>query len=102
MLYEVITSNNTEDDTSSSDSTNVVATAENESVSKDETVYVIANADGSVKKIIVSDWLANTIGNDVISDFTELNNVENTKGDESFTINSDNINEWDAQGNDIS
>ena len=27
---------------------------------KNETVYVIANADGSAKKVIVSDWIKNT------------------------------------------
>ena len=37
---------------SESDKTDVKA-------AKDETVYVLANADGSVKKIIVSDWIKN-------------------------------------------
>lgn len=32
---------------------------------KDETVYVIAGADGSVEKIIVSDWLQDALGEDL-------------------------------------
>lgn len=72
-----------------------------EQVSKDETVYVIANADGSAKKIIVSDWIKNTLNKAGITDETELDNVENVKGDETYTINNDNMKVWDAQGNDI-
>lgn len=74
---------------------------EPEQISKDETVYVIANADGSAKKIIVSDWIKNTLSKASITDNTELDNVENVKGDESYTVNSGNMKVWDAQGNDI-
>ena len=35
--------------------------AKDTKTAKDETVYVIANADGSVKKIIVSDWIKNSL-----------------------------------------
>jgi len=31
---------------------------------KDEAVYVLANADGSVQKVIVNDWLADSLGED--------------------------------------
>jgi len=68
---------------------------------KDETVYVIAGADGRVKKIIVSDWLKNTLSSDKITDVTELKNAENIKGDESYTLGGDNTLVWDAGGNDI-
>jgi len=68
---------------------------------KDETVYVLANADGSVQKIIVSDWIKNTLSNAKINDVTELKNIENVKGDEGYTLSGDNICVWDAQGNDI-
>ena len=76
-------------------------TAKEQNNSKDETVYVIAGADGSVQKIIVSDWIKNTLGSSTISDKSELANVENVKGDESYTLGSDNARVWDAQGNDI-
>jgi putative membrane protein len=70
-------------------------------VSKDETVYVLAGADGAVKKIIVSDWIKNELGKAEINDKSELSDIENVKGDESYTLGSDNSRVWDAQGNDI-
>lgn len=70
-------------------------------ISKDETVYVLTGADGSVKKIIVSDWLKNELGSASVADKSDLSDVENVKGDESYTINGDNMTVWDAQGNDI-
>ena len=68
---------------------------------KDETVYVIAGADGSVQKIIVSDWIKNTLGSASFSDQSELSDVQNVKGDETYTMNGDHMRVWDAQGNDI-
>lgn len=70
-------------------------------ISKDETVYVLTGADGSVKKIIVSDWLKNELGSASVADKSDLSDIENVKGDESYTINGDNMTVWDAQGNDI-
>ena len=74
---------------------------ENKEISKDETVYVLAGADGTVQKIIVSDWIKNSLGNATLNDKSELSNVENVKGDETYTMNGDNMRVWDAQGNDI-
>ena len=73
---------------------------ETKEVSKDETVYVIAGADGSVKKIIVSDWLKNSLGEKTIGDSTALTNVVNVRGNETFTDNGGSR-VWDAEGNDI-
>lgn len=70
-------------------------------ISKDETVYVLTGADGSVKKIIVSDWLKNELGSASVAGKSDLSDIENVKGDESYTINGDNMTVWDAQGNDI-
>ena len=67
---------------------------------KDETVYVLAQADGTVDKIIVSDWLKNTLKSDRITDVTDLKNVQNVKGDETYT-SSGNGKVWDANGNDV-
>ena len=72
----------------------------NKDTIKDETVYVLAGSDGSVQKIIVSDWIKNALGASSITDSTGLSNIENIKGDESYTI-SGNAKVWDAQGNDI-
>lgn len=80
--------------------TTINASAEAET-SKDETVYVLAGADGTVQKIIVSDWIKNAMAADSLEDKTELSDIENIKGDESLTLGGDNSCVWDAQGNDI-
>ncbi len=67
---------------------------------KDETVYIIACADGSADKIIVSDHLKNTEGSTVLSDITTLSDIENVKGYEDFSHDGDNI-VWAADGKDI-
>lgn len=67
---------------------------------KDETVYIIACADGSADKIIVSDHLKNTEGSTVLSDITTLSDIENVKGYEDFSHDGDNI-IWAADGKDI-
>jgi putative membrane protein len=74
---------------------------EDAEISKDETVYVIAGANGTAKKIIVSDWIKNAIAGDKIQDKTDLENIINMKGDESYTTDGDNMHVWDAQGNDV-
>ena len=70
-------------------------------LSKDETVYVIAGADGSTQKIIVSDWIKNAMGSSRIEDLTELSDVRNVKGLESFEEKGEGVGVWDAAGNDI-
>ena len=70
-------------------------------VDKSETVYVNANADGSVDKITVSDWLKNHGRSDALEDFSNLTNIKNVKGDETFTQNADGSIVWDSKGNDI-
>ena len=68
---------------------------------KDETVYVLASADGSVEKVIVSDWVQNVRGDALIDDVTRLTGIENVKGDETYTLGGENACVWDARGNDI-
>lgn len=70
-----------------------------DTVSKDETVYIICNTDGSTKKIIVSDHLENS-GSSMINDISTLDGIKNVKGDESFTQNGDKY-VWQANGSDI-
>lgn len=69
-------------------------------LSKDETVYVFTEADGKVNNIIVSDRLKNFAGADKIADKSELSNIENVKGDESFSKDGGNLS-WNAAGKDI-
>ena len=42
---------------------------------REETVYVLAGADGSVKKVIVSSWLKNPGGQQELADQGELENI---------------------------
>lgn len=80
----------------------VTASAENaDGLVKDETVYVLAGADGSVEKIIVSDWIKNVIESGSISDRSELSDIENVKGDESYTLDGSTMKVWNAEGKDI-
>ena len=73
---------------------------EDKDISKDETVYILARADGATKKIIVSDWIKNAMESSTIKDQTELANITNIKGDETYTQDG-NTHVWDTLGNDI-
>ena len=68
---------------------------------KEETVYVIADADGKPTETIVSAWLKNPDGADTLTDHAELENIENVKGNETFTTGADGNITWQADGNDI-
>ena len=72
-----------------------------EAAEKDETVYVLARADGSVERIIVSDWLKNPGGSSRLSDVSELTGVENVKGEETWTGGGEGALVWDARGEDV-
>ena len=67
---------------------------------KDETVYVVCNADSDIKHIIVSDWLKNAPAYESIKDVSSLTNIENVKGDEEFTLDGTDLT-WNAGGHDI-
>ena len=71
-----------------------------EDAGKEETVYVVANADGSANDVIVSEWLKNKDGSDTLKDASNLKDITNVKGDETFTQNGDEI-IWEAKGKDI-
>ena len=67
---------------------------------KEETVYIVANPDGTSKNVIVSEWLKNKDGSSSIEDTSNLKDIQNVKGDETFTQDGDNIT-WQADGKDI-
>ena len=71
------------------------------SISKDETVYVIASADGTAQKIIVSDWLKNAGTKPEVTDKSNLENIENVNGDEGYTMNGKDMKVWTTDGEDI-
>ena len=68
---------------------------------KEETVYVIADANGKADKVIVSEWLKNQKGSDTLKDQSNLKDVKNVKGDQDFTKGSGDELTWNAKGSDI-
>ena len=69
--------------------------------SKVETVYVTADANGAVNDVIVSEWLKNATASSEIADTTQLKDIVNVKGDETYKDNGDGTLTWDAEGSDI-
>lgn len=77
------------------------ATPDEADIYKEETVYVMAQADGKVDKIIVSDWIRNNKKAATIKDVSAVSDIENVKTDASFTLDSDNMRVWQADGKDL-
>ncbi len=73
---------------------------EDGSLYKDESVYVKADASGKVNETTVTEWLKNP-NNGKTEDVTELQNVENVKGDETYTTDSEGSVSWKSEGKDI-
>lgn len=69
-------------------------------IGKEETVYVIADSTGKEQKVIVSDHLINNDDKATIEDASTLTDIENVKGDETFTQSGNKL-VWQADGNDI-
>lgn len=69
-------------------------------VEKSETVYVIADANGKVQEITVSDWLKNPEKYQNITDASSLENIVAIKGSEEFNQNGSDLN-FTANGNDV-
>ena len=65
-----------------------------QSEEKDETVYVIADANGTPQKVIVSDWLKNSQKDRSIAEMSD-------DGSGGYTIDSDHSYSWDAQSGDL-
>ncbi len=76
-----------------------VTIAETE-IGKEETVYIIADDKGAAKNMIVSDHLLNHEGKETITDASSLKDIENVKGEETFTQDGQTLT-WNAGGNDI-
>ena len=75
--------------------------AAEEKLAKEETVYIWAGADGSTRKIVVSDWLKNPAGAESLVDVSELTDIENVNGDETFVSEKNSVKVWAADGADI-
>lgn len=69
-------------------------------VGKEETVYIIADAAGKAETTIVSEWLKNPQGKEILEDASDLTEIENVKGDETYEQTGKDI-RWKAGGKDI-
>lgn len=67
---------------------------------KDETVYSKLDSNGDNYKTIVSTHIKNTENSDLINDLSDLLNIKNTSGDETYTQNGNKF-VWNANKNDI-
>ncbi len=100
-IYALAANTDKESGNTTEDTVAFAPAASNTSATKKETVYVIAGADGSVKKLIVSDWIKNDGKSDTLTDVTEATGVVNVKGDEEYVMGGENTYVWNAGGNDI-
>lgn len=70
-------------------------------ISKQESVYVNAGADGSVNQITVADWLKNSGEvTGTIKDLSKLTDITNVKGEETFDQSGNSV-RWNTAGKDI-
>lgn len=67
---------------------------------KDETVYSKLDTNGNEYKTIVSTHLENNDNEQILNDMSDLINIKNTNGEETFTQNGTSL-EWKAEGSDI-
>ena len=68
---------------------------------KEETVYVVTDSTGAQDEVIVSDHLENGIKIDEIEDKSNLSDIENVKGDETYENGTGSAINWKAKGKDI-
>lgn len=69
-------------------------------IRKEETVYVMAGADGSSNKVIVSDRILNIGEGKTVTDYTTLQNVKAVKNGESFTAEGDAL-VWSTENGEV-
>lgn len=68
--------------------------------SKEESVYVKADPAGNVKSTTVTEWLKNP-GTGTLGDISELEDIKNIKGEETYKESGDTGLDWQAEGDDI-
>lgn len=64
---------------------------------KEETVYVMMDADGKVSSTVVSEWLKNPTGAKQLTDTSTLKDIKTVKGTASYTQNQNRLN-WVTDG----
>ena len=70
------------------------------SFSKDETIYAVMNADGSVQKTTVSEHLYNADGLSKVEDRSTLKNIQNTESFADYTQNGETL-VWNTDDTDV-
>lgn len=75
-------------------------TENEDTTKKDETVYAMLNADGSVYDEIISSWLHNASGIKNIEETLDIQDVENVKSAEEPTVEGDTYT-WNIDGTDV-
>lgn len=78
----------------------IISPISTSALTKDETVYSTLSNSGKTKKIFVSEHLINDEKKDTLQDLTNLTNIDNVNGNETFTVDGNNI-YWKALGKDI-
>jgi putative membrane protein len=67
---------------------------------KEETAYVVMDADSNVTDTVVEEWLHNGTDAKTITDESTLSSIKNTSGDEKYVRTGSSL-VWKANGNDI-
>lgn len=105
-IYAVANKNNETTDTKpvkedgKKEEKTVLCDSADEPVEKNETVYVMTDANGNKTKTIVSDWLKNASASGSISDFSNLSDISSLKLGGGYTADGSDIT-WSANGGDI-
>lgn len=71
------------------------------SAGKEETVYVMMDADGLPTDTVVSEWLKNPEGSQVLADASSLQDIKVVKGTAEFTQETDHQVTWKTDGSDV-
>lgn len=85
MDYMMVSADTTDDELVQETEVTFEVTDANSSLPiKEETVFISTDATGKTTNIQVSEWLKNVEGSEVLTDATNLENIENVNGEELF------------------
>ncbi|MBO4403770.1 MAG: hypothetical protein J5780_00335, partial [Treponema sp.] len=76
------------------------STQNGDALTKNETVYVNASADGNTEDVTVSDWISNPDSLQILNDVSNLSDIVNVKGSEAYSETGNGL-MWQAGGSDI-
>ncbi|MBR6924705.1 MAG: hypothetical protein IKH50_09250, partial [Oscillospiraceae bacterium] len=64
---------------------NALSASSGDGITKNETVYVNASADGNAEDVTVSDWISNPDTLQILNDVSDLTDIVNVKGSEAYS-----------------